>query len=159
MTRQVLTTQASSAVDAFVGLIRSHALVTRELSSQLSHDHGLTISEYEALLRLFRAENHAMRRVDLAAELLLTPSGVTRLLDGLEEAGYVGKESCESDARVTYAVLTEAGKRKLARAGRTHVEQVRAAFEERFTEGELKTLAELLGRLSGGADDSESCEP
>ena len=85
MTSQVLSAQVSQPVlDAWVRLLRAHASATRELSVQLQAEHGLTINDYEALHHLSRAEGSAMRRIDLAAELLLTPSGVTRLLDGLE---------------------------------------------------------------------------
>ena len=98
-----------------------------------------------------------MRRIDLAGQLLLTPSGVTRLLDGLERAGYVGKGSCPGDARVTYAVLTDAGRKKLAEASCSHVAAVSDLFQERFSDKELATLAELLGRLPGAAGDSEEC--
>lgn len=158
MTSQVLTTQASSTLDAWVRLLRGHAVVTRNLSAQLNAEHGLTLNAFEALLRLSRAQEQSLRRVDLAAELLLTPSGVTRLLDGLEEAGYVKKATCASDARVTYAVLTAEGKEKLEEASRSHMAQIRTLFEEQFSERELETLVELLGRLSGDADAGE-CEP
>jgi DNA-binding MarR family transcriptional regulator len=121
----------------------------------MNADHGLTISEYEALLRLSHADENAMRRVDLAGELMLTPSGVTRLLDGLERAGYVEKGVCDSDARVTYAVLTARGRKKIQQASRTHLEQVDSIVAEHFTVAEQRTLAELLGRLSGDADTSE----
>ena len=100
-----------------------------------------------------------MRRVDLAGELLLTASGVTRLLDGLERCGYVEKGSCPSDARVTYAVLTDAGHAKLVEASRTHVAQVQALFQELFTKAEIATLADLLGRLPGAAGDTDDCTP
>jgi DNA-binding MarR family transcriptional regulator len=132
--------------------------VRRTLSAQLSDDHGLTINEYECLLRLSRADDQAMRRIDLSRELLLTPSGVTRLLDGLEETGYVEKGVCDSDARVTYAVLTDQGRDKLEEASRTHFAQTQALFDERFTPKEQATLAELLGRLSGDVDAGE-CSP
>ena len=93
-----------------------------------------------------------MRRIDLANELLLTASGVTRLLDGLERAGYVRKASCASDARVTYAELTAAGRERFEDASRAHVAAIRKLFEERFDEEELGTLGRLLGRLPGAAD-------
>lgn len=157
MSGQVLSHQASPALDAWARLLRGHAAATRALSADLVLEHGLTINDYEALLLLSRAEGNLMRRVDLAEGLLLTPSGVTRLLDGLERAGYVDKATCESDARVTYAVLTEAGREKLEDASRSHVAATRALFEERFSEEELAQLADLLGRLPGaaGADGSE----
>ena len=155
MSSQVLTKQLSStSLDAWICLLRGHAAATRTLSAELVSDHGLTINDYEALLRLSRAENSSLKRVELAESLLLTPSGVTRMLDGLERVGYVEKGSCPTDARVTYAVLTDAGRRKLEEASESHIVAVRALFEERFDPDELATLAELLGRLpdTPGAD-------
>jgi DNA-binding MarR family transcriptional regulator len=160
MSRQVLIGQSSVALEAWVGLLRAHASTTRDLSAQLQDDHGLTINDYEALLRLVRAEDQRMRRVDLAGELLLTASGVTRLLDGLERSGYVEKGTCASDARVTYAVLTPAGRAKLREASASHIAQVRALFEEHLADDELRTLADLLSRLPGvGTSNGEECAP
>jgi DNA-binding MarR family transcriptional regulator len=161
MTDQVLTTQTTSAaLDAFVRLLHAHAATTRSLSAQLVADFGLTINDYEALLRLSRAEDARMRRVDLANELLLTPSGVTRLLDGLERSGLVEKAACASDARVTYAVLTEAGRARLEEASRAHVAAIEALFEQRLSRKELAALAELLGRLPDAAESyGEQCAP
>ncbi len=139
----------------WVSYLRGHAALTRELNAELVAEHGLTINDYEVLLRLARAENRAMRRVDLAHEVLLTASGITRLLDGLERAGWVEKANCPSDARVTYAVLTDAGLEKLRQAGDFHVDGVQRAFGERYNADELATLAELLGRL--GEADGETC--
>ena len=147
MSSQVLREQGS-AVEAFVGLIRGHASVTRAMNARLLAEHGLTINDFEALLRLSRAEAGRMRRVDLAAELLLTASGVTRLLDGLDRAGLVDCAACSSDRRVTYAVLTEAGREKLAEAAESHVGDIRGFFDARFSEEELARLAQLLGRLA-----------
>jgi DNA-binding MarR family transcriptional regulator len=159
MSSQVLTTQASPAVDAFVRLLRGHASTTRALSAELQAEFGLTINDYEALLRLSHAEDGRMRRIDLANELVLTASGVTRLLDGLERAGYVKKASCASDARVTYAVLTDAGRVRFEEASRAHVAAIRTLFEERFDEQELATLVRLLDRLPGAAGaDGADCE-
>ena len=151
MSSQVLREQAS-AVEVFVRLVRGHAAVTREMNAQLVADHGLTINDYEALLHLARADERRMRRVDLAERLLLTPSGVTRLLDGLEQAGYVDRDACASDRRVTYAVLTDAGLEKLREASKSHVADIRDFFETRFSEEELDRLVELLDRLPFGAE-------
>ena len=133
--------------------------MSRELSARLVTEHGLTIKDYECLLHLSHAEDGSLRRVDLAERLMLTPSGVTRLLDGLERDGWVRKGQCDSDARVTYAVLTDEGRERLESAGRTHITQIREIFEERFSEEELDTLGELLGRLPGAAGKNESCTP
>jgi DNA-binding MarR family transcriptional regulator len=157
MSSQLLPNQASSAddarvdtaINAWVGLLRGHAVARRSLSAELQADHGLTINDYEALLLLSRAEGQRLRRVDLAGELQLSASGVTRLLDGLEQQSLVEKDTCSSDARVTYAVLTAGGREKLATAACSHVAAVQALFESYFSADELRILAELLGRLAG----------
>ena len=143
---------------AWTRLLRSQAATRRTLDAELQRAHGLTVVGFDALLLLSRARQRAMRRVDLAAGLGLTPSGVTRLLDGLERDGLVAKRTCEKDARVTYAVLTDTGAERLERASCSHVGSVRALFEDRFTADELETLAELLGRLPGaraGGDEAD----
>jgi DNA-binding MarR family transcriptional regulator len=157
LSSQVLIEQAS-AIEVFVRLVRGHSAVTRALNAQLVADHGLTINDYEALLHLARAEDRRMRRVDLAERLILTASGVTRLLDGLEEAGYVDRASCASDRRVTYAVLTESGLAKLREASKSHVADIREIFETRFNAEELDQLVALLDRLPLAADAAgETC--
>ena len=157
MSSQVLSPQAP-ALAAFVRLLRGHASVTRALNADLQAEFGLTINDYEALLRLAQAEEGRMRRIDLANELILTASGVTRLLEGLERAGYVKKANCSTDARVTYAVLTDQGRERFDAASRAHVAAIRALFEERFDRDELATLARLLDKLPGaGTADAESC--
>jgi DNA-binding MarR family transcriptional regulator len=158
LSSQVLSQQQHSALDSWIRLIRGHASATRTISAQLVADHGLTINDYEALLHLARSEEGRMRRVDLAEQLILTASGVTRLLDGLETAGLVERASCASDRRVAYAVLTESGRAKLQAASESHIADVRAFFEERYTADELEHLARLLGRLPGAGDAAgESC--
>jgi len=98
-----LSTQATQhpAVTAWIGLVRAHATTVRRFNAQLEADHGLTINDYEVLLHLSHAEDRRLRRIDLAERVLLTPSGITRLLEGLERSGYVERASCASDARVT----------------------------------------------------------
>jgi DNA-binding MarR family transcriptional regulator len=146
-------------LSAWVGLLRGHAALTRALNADLVTDHGLTLSDYEVLLRLSRAPERKMRRVDLAEQVLLTASGITRLLDGLQASGYVDKAACSSDARVTYAVLTDAGHEKLRSAAEVHVAGIHAMFAERYSDDEMATLAELLSRLDGSEPDGEACTP
>src|SRR5919106_5476099 len=158
MARTATTPETSPEIQAFVRLVRASAAVTGRLSAQLSADHGLTINAYEALLQLARAPDSRMRRVDLADSLLLTASGVTRLLDGLEHEGYVGREQCETDRRVSYAVLTKAGRDKLREADKTHTRQIRELMGEHFEDGELKQLADLLAQLPDVDPTTDSCE-
>jgi DNA-binding MarR family transcriptional regulator len=156
--RSATAPQTSLAIDAFVRLVRASVAVTRDLSAQLNADHGLSINEYEALLQLARAPDSRMRRVDLAEGLLLTASGVTRLLDGLEGDGLVGRDVCQADRRVSYAVLTEAGRDKLREASKSHTRQIRELLGGPFEEGELAQLVGLLDRLPGVDPSSDSCE-
>jgi DNA-binding MarR family transcriptional regulator len=154
----VLTPQAELAVEAWVRLLRAHAATTRALSAELVAEHGLTINDYEALLLLSKADDGRMRRVDLAEGLLLTASGITRLLDGLESAGLVERAACAADRRVVYAVLTEDGRERLAAASGSHVKAIRELFEQRLDREELEQLAELLGRLpEAGEADAADC--
>jgi DNA-binding MarR family transcriptional regulator len=157
MSTQLLRDQESKAVAAWVRLLRGHASMRRAVSAQLQTEHGLTVNDYEALLLLSRADE-GLKRIEVAGELQLTASGVTRLLDGLQKEGLVGKATCATDARVTYAVITDAGTAKLREASDTHLAGIRALFEERYTKQELEQLAELLARLPGvGNADGADC--
>ena len=160
MSSQVLRAQEISddpTLTAWVRFLRAHAQLTRELGARLEADHGLTMSDYDVLIQLYFAEGHAMRRVDIARQVLLTASGITRLLDGLERCGLVAKQACASDARVSYAVLTEAGLRKVEAARDTHLADVDELFGSQFAPQERQQLAELLGRLPL-AHTAEACE-
>ena len=141
---------------AFVRFLRAHAAVTRQLSARLEADHGLTLSDYDVLVQLYYAPERALRRVDIARAVLLTASGITRLLDGLERGGWVEKRACESDARVSYAVLTDAGVAKFEAAQRSHRADIEELFASRFSLEEREQLAELLDRLPL-AETSEAC--
>jgi MarR family 2-MHQ and catechol resistance regulon transcriptional repressor len=134
----------------------AHAVLIRELSASLVASHGLTINDYGTLLLLSRAGEEGMRRIDLANQLQLSPSGITRLLDRLEDQGLVGKGACKSDARVSYAILTEAGLEKLRDAAPGHVEDIDRRLAAVLSEEEMKILSELLGRLS---ETNENCTP
>ena len=138
-------------------LVGAHSALTRELSAQLLDEHGLTLSEYEVLLLLSHAPPEGMRRIDLAHEVRLSPSGVTRMLDRLEATELVEKGFCESDARVTYALLTDMGRAKLNECSVDHFAAVERLLGARLDSTELESLGELLGRFSDL--DEEECEP
>jgi DNA-binding MarR family transcriptional regulator len=89
-----------------------------------------------------------MRMSDLADGVLLSRSGLTRLVDRLVKLGLVERRRCEEDARGYLAVLTGDGRELFRAAGRTHLEGIRRLFVHRFSDEERRTLAELLGRLS-----------
>jgi DNA-binding MarR family transcriptional regulator len=150
------TTSIETQLDSWVFFLRAHAAITRELSADLQREHGLTLNDYEVLLHLSHAEDGRLRRVDLAERVILTASGITRLLEGLERGGLVKKENCASDARVTYAKITPAGAAKLREASKTHLRGIDELFVGRYSESELTTLADLLSRLPL-TGKSESC--
>jgi DNA-binding MarR family transcriptional regulator len=137
------------APDAWVKLLRGHATLTRRMDAGLRELHGLNLNEYEVLLQLGNADDARLRRVDLAERLVITQGGVTRLLAGLESQGLVERASCKEDARVVYACLTASGRRKLAFARESHLDDVRKLFSDQFSAAELHRLSELLSRLGG----------
>lgn len=159
MTGTATSPLLDTALDAWVQLLHGHSAATRSLSAQLQATHGLTINDYEALLRLARSDKGYLRRIDLARELLLTPSGVTRLLEGLERAGWVRKRVCKSDARVSYAELTASGRSKLETASHSHLSEIEQLFASLYDADELATLTELLGRLSDRDAGGAECRP
>jgi DNA-binding MarR family transcriptional regulator len=144
-----LSTQASTGRDltAWIRLLRAHAALTRELDARLEAAHGLSLRDYDVLVQLYFAPDHRMRRVDIARTVILSPSGITRLLEGLERIGWVAKHHCESDARVTWAVLTQEGMTKFEAAQETYLADIEELFSSRFDEAEHEQLAGLLGRL------------
>ena len=141
----------------FANLATAYATLTRELSASLVAKHGLTINDYGCLLLLSRAGDDGMRRIDLANELRLSPSGITRLLDRLEDQGLVGKGACKEDARVSYAILTDAGMDKLRDAAPGHIEDIESQLADVLDDEEMRTLTELLGRVAGAR--AEDCTP
>jgi len=142
-----------------VRFLRAHAALTRALSADLVAEHGLTINDYEVLLHLARAPEKLLRRVDLSERVVLTASGITRLLEGLEQAGYVERAACPTDRRVVYARLTAAGEQKLRQASRTHLAGIDELFTGRFSADELATLSSLLARLPAAGDGDGQCAP
>lgn len=142
-------------LDAFARLARAHTVLRRELEAEVLTPRGLTMSDFEALLHLSRADEGRLRRVDLVERMMLTPSGVTRLLEGLEEGGLVENVRCEHDARVTWARLTTDGVETLECVGASYATRLRELFSGRLEASEVERLSELLGKLPGV--DAGSC--
>jgi DNA-binding MarR family transcriptional regulator len=135
---------------AWRGMLRVHATLTKALDAELEAEHGLPLSSYEVLLHLDDAEGQRMRMSDLATTVILSRSGLTRLVDRLEREGLIARESCPSDARGSFATLTSAGGRKLAAARATHLAGVRSMFVDHFTDEELELLGSAWERLLPG---------
>jgi DNA-binding MarR family transcriptional regulator len=132
---------------AWRGLLRAHAGLTRELDAELSREHDLPLSSYEVLLFLNDSEEGRMRMSELADSVLLSRSGLTRLVDRLERQGLLRRERCNSDARGLFAEITPEGRRLFDAARQTHLDGVRRLFLSHFSRAELRTLGSLWQKL------------
>lgn len=133
--------------------MRVHAGIIKELDAELSAAHSLPLSSYEVLLFLDGAPDGGLRMSELARSVLLSRSGLTRLVDRLERERLVERRPCPSDLRGSVALITASGRRALADARKTHLSGVRERFLEHFTPGELRTLASFWERVQPGAAD------
>ena len=156
----------STASDAFSdqelaawrGMLQAHARVTQALDAQLRAEHGLSVSAYEVLMFLGDAPDRRMRMSEIADRVLLSRSGLTRLVDRLVELGYVTRCAAESDGRGLYAELADAGAAKLEEARRTHREGVRRFFLGRLSTTDQIVLGDIWTRLlAADPADGPSC--
>lgn len=136
---------------AWRGLLRAHAHLVRELDHELEVEHGLPLRAYEVLLYLRDAPESRLRMSELAASVLLSQSGLTRLVDRLEREGLVRRVRCEEDRRGQWAMLTDAGRDAFDAARATHLAGVRALFLERLDDGDLAALARCWAAIVPGA--------
>ena len=131
MSRQVLRPQVIE-LETFAEARAGPRVLRRELEAEALTPRGLTMSDFDALLNLSRADDNRLRRVDLVEALMLTPSGVTRLLEGLQEGGLVENVSCDDDARVTWARLTEEGVETLECVAASYAKRLQELFSDRL---------------------------
>ncbi len=132
-------------------MLRVHAGLMKTLDSDLASGHGLSLSTYEVLLFLADAPGGRMRMAQLADSVLLSRSGLTRLVDRLERAGLVEREPCPSDQRGFNALITVEGRQVFDAARETHLRGVRERFLSHFSEGDLATMGEFWERVQPGA--------
>lgn len=134
---------------AWQALIHAHHHVVETLDRELRDGHGLTLGEYDVMLRLARVPGYALRMSDLADRVMLSPSGLTRLVDRLEKRGLVERRPDPDDGRVALARLTPDGRRRSKLAARTHLRGIRKHFTGRLSEEELGNVAGALETISG----------
>ena len=134
-------------LDAWRGLLRTHARLVRELDHELVAAHGLPLTSYEVLIALAGAPGERLRMSEVADSLLLSQSGITRLVDRLERDGLVRREPCEEDGRGLYAALTPHGRAALRAARATHLAGVRRRFLDPLSDRELSSLAGAWRRV------------
>ena len=133
------------------GFLRVHAALAKALDAELERRHGLPLSSYEVLINLQKAPNRKLRMADLADRALLSRSGMTRLVDRLERQGLLARDTCVSDARGCFAVLTDAGDELLQKARATHLDGVRERFLAHLEPEDFAQLGELWERVLPGS--------
>ena len=145
-----------SEIRTWIRFVATNAAISRELEARLMGAHGLTLSDYDVLVQLARSPERKLRNIDLAKAVVLTRSGVTRLVDGLEKDGLVARSSCPSDKRGSFVSITDEGLGRLRAAAQTHLEGVRELFVERLGEEGRAQMDTLLAELPSGAACVES---
>ncbi|HZD00423.1 MAG TPA: MarR family transcriptional regulator [Actinomycetes bacterium] len=136
---------------AWRSLLEVHAAVTDLLERELEQERGLALSKFEVLLQLAGAPQGRMRMLELAESVLLSKSGLSRLVDRMEEAGLVRRERCPSDRRGAFAVLTDEGRRVLGRAVPVHLRGIQEHFASHLDSDEVRVLAALLDKVNAAA--------
>lgn len=134
-------------LEAWATFLRAHARITRALERELHDEQQMALADYDVLVQLAAAEPHQLRMGELADRLLLSRSGITRLIDRLERAGFVERATCDTDRRGSWAVLTDAGYGRLREATPVHLRGVAEHFIDRIPKAELAELRETLARV------------
>jgi DNA-binding MarR family transcriptional regulator len=134
---------------AWQALLHAHHEVVRALDQELREEHDLSLAAYDVLLRLARGPAEGLRMSDLAERVMLSPSGLTRLVDRLAAKRLVERRPDPEDGRVALVSFTGEGQRQLRRAARTHLRGIRAHYTGRLTETQLQEVASGLEAVTG----------
>jgi DNA-binding MarR family transcriptional regulator len=143
--------------------LRAHSQITKRLEADLLAEQEIPLASYDVLLQLGEAPDRRLKMTELADRVMLSRSGLTRLVDRLSAEGLVERAACPGDARVTYAVLTDAGLQRLRTAAPTHLRGVADYVTDRLTDDELAQLKERMAKLltdplegpAGGCGEAE----
>ena len=148
----------SNALAAWMGFIQAHSVVMERLDAELEAEAGLALGWYEVLMFLDWAPDGRLPMRQLAHSVLLSKSGVTRLVDRMEAAGLVERAACASDRRVTYAAITDAGRKAVRTASPVHQRGISEHFAAHLSPAELKTLRALMAKvLAGHGIEERAC--
>jgi DNA-binding MarR family transcriptional regulator len=139
-------------VGSWRSFLRAHATVVRELERDLDNDAALPLAWYDVLLTLAQAPERKLRMAQLADRVLLSRSGLTRLVDRLEREELVRRERSATDARGTYTVLTTAGLHRLRGAVPAHLASVQRHWLSHFDDDELRLLGQLMARIDAATE-------
>lgn len=138
----------------------AHTRVFRRLDDELRAEHDLTVGEYDALLTIAQAPERRIRMRQLADQVILSKSGVTRLIDRLVDDGLVERSACLADARGAEAVLTERGLTRLRAASTTHLRGIHEHFLAILDGDDLDTIERAMSSVARLADSGPAaCDP
>lgn len=151
-TREPVPARGLAAWRAF---LEAHARVSEVLARELREAEDLPLSWYDVMVQLSEAEDHELRMQELADAVLLSKSGLTRLVDRMEAAGLVRRRRCPDDRRGTLAQLTEQGYGRLAETAPTHLQGIREHFVDLLSDEEARVLETVLARVAAHARDTE----
>jgi DNA-binding MarR family transcriptional regulator len=138
-------------LQAWRRFLRAHAKVTRRLESDLMAEQQLPLASYDVLVQLVEAPQRRLRMSELAEKVLLSRSGLTRLVDRMEGDGLLRRVRCEDDQRGYFAEITDEGRELFARARMTHLDGVRQRFLDHLSSEEQRALAAMWEKVSPGA--------
>lgn len=136
-------------LEAWQALLHAHHELTVVLDAELRAEHGISLGEYDVLIRLARATDRRLTMSELARRVMLPPSSLTRIVGSLGDRGLVARQRSENDNRVVHAFLTDAGRALARAASRTHLRGIREQFSGRLTEPQLRGVAEALQVIVG----------
>jgi DNA-binding MarR family transcriptional regulator len=134
--------------EAWHAFLEAHRRVTQRLEDELQDAHGIPLPWFDVLASLGSIEDHRSRMQELAQSVMISKSGLTRLVDRMERAGLLEREACEEDRRGTYATLTDQGRALLEGATPTYIRGVAEHFGELLADDEIATVAEVMGRIA-----------
>lgn len=150
-------TQSAPPHPSWQLFLHAHAAITRAMDTELQRTSSVTLRDYEVMLILWKATLPGLRMSDVADRVLLTPSGITRLIRGLEDRGLVERETCNNDMRVSYVRLTDTGRSEFSELRDRHLEHVRELFTDRFSPEQLDQLEQLLNKLPRTRSECSGC--
>jgi DNA-binding MarR family transcriptional regulator len=140
-------TPSPSTLEAWRAFLTAHAVVVRILERELIETQHLPLAEYDVLVQLDETLEGRLRMAQLADRVLLSRSGLTRLVERLETSGLVRREVCPSDARGSFAVLTKEGRTRLREAAVGHMQSIQAHFANALNCGQVEALREAMEQL------------
>jgi DNA-binding MarR family transcriptional regulator len=139
----------AAELEAWQALLHAHHEIVGKLDAELREEHGLSFGKYDVLLRLARAPELSLRMTELARRVMISPSGLTRVVDGLVVEGLVERRRDATDARVVHARLTEKGRAMVRNAARTHLRGIRQHFTGLLSAAQLRNVTSALQVITG----------